>query len=345
MQTIEVCSKKLAGLCAALALGLVPAGRAAVFPLPQSGALIGHDTVVQSKASDTLLGIARKYSVGYWEIQAANAHVSVWLPGQGTQVVIPGRFIVPPVPHRGIVINLPAHRLFYFPRVGRHERPIVITYPVGTGVKGFVTPVGLTRVIRKVPHPVWIPTRHILEAHAKEGDPIPRIYPAGPNNPMGQWALQTALSHGEIYIHGTNNPIAIGMSVSHGCIRLYPEDIAALFPIVPVGTPVDVVDEPILATLQDGKLYLAVHPPTDSNNVPAKPDYAKISQVIDRAIGHAVVAIDWERVRRMAVKADGMPELIGVESDAGRGGAAAAQGEQMTSAPGEREPGPAGTGT
>lgn len=339
MQSIEVRSMRLAGgLFAALALGLIPAGRAAVFKVPASGALIGHDTVVESQASDTLLGIAHKFSVGYWEIQSANPHVSVWLPGRGTRVVIPGRFILPPVPHQGIVINLPAHRLFYFPKGGRHDAPVVITYPVGTGVKGFVTPVGETRVIRKVPHPVWIPTAHILAAHAKEGDPIPKIYPAGPNNPMGQWALETALSHGEIYIHGTNNPVAIGMSVSHGCIRLYPEDIAALYPIVPVGTPVDVVDDPILATLQNGKLYLSIHPPTDSDNVPAKPDYDRISQVIDQAIGNAVVAIDWKRVRRMAVRADGMPELIGVEADTSPPGAQPAQGGPVQATSGASGP-------
>ncbi len=318
---------------AALALGST-ASRAAVFTVPKDGSLIGHDKVVYSKASDTLLGIARKYSVGYWEIQSANPHVHVWLPGQGTRVVIPGRFILPPVPRKGIVINLPAHRLFYFPRAHGHDQPIVITYPAGTGIKGFVTPVGVTRIIRKVPHPVWIPTKHILEYHAKMGDPIPKIYPAGPNNPMGEWALETALSHGEIYIHGTNNPMAIGMSVSHGCVRLYPEDIAALFPVVPVGTPVNVVNDPILATVQDGKLYLAISPPVDSGNVPARPDYGVISKVIDQAIGNAVVAIDWNRVRSIAVHATGMPELIGVEADTAPANASPPQGEQMTSDPG-----------
>ena len=289
---------------------------ATTYPLPPGGgSLVGQDLSIEAEASDTLLGIAHQYSVGYWEIQSANPHVDVWLPGQGTRVIIPGRFILPPVPRRGIVINLPAHRLFYFPKPRGHDRPIVITYPPGTGIKGFVTPVGETRIIRKVPHPVWIPTRHILEYHAKMGDPIPRIFPAGPDNPMGEWALETGLSHGEIYIHGTNNPIAIGMSVSHGCLRLYPEDIAALFRIVPIGTPVNVVNDPILATLQDGKLYLSVSPPVDSGNVPAKPDYRVISKVIHQAIGNAVVAIDWDRVHRISVHATGMPELIGVQAN------------------------------
>ncbi len=332
MQSIQA---RVMWACVALAAWALSANasRAALFTLPPDGGLIGHDTVVHTKASDTLLGIARRYSVGYWEIQSANPHVHVWLPGQGTRVVIPGRYILPPVPRQGIVINLPAHRLFYFPKVGRHDRPIVITYPAGTGIKGFVTPVGLTRIIRKVPHPVWIPTRHILEFHAREGHPIPRIYPAGPNNLIGQWALEPSHSGGEIYIHGTNNPVAIGMSVSHGCVRLYPEDIAALFPIVPVGTPVDVVNDPILATLQDGRLYLEIHPPVDSGNVPAKPDYAVISRVIDAAIGHAQVAVDWDRVRRLAVQANGMPELIGVEADTQAAGAAPAQGEQTNTHP------------
>lgn len=289
--------------------------RAAVFTLPPGGgSLIGSDRQVQSKASDTLLGIARKYSVGYWEIQEANPRVNMWLPGSGTSVTIPGRFIVPPVPHAGIVVNLPQHRLFYFPVRGRHEQPIVITYPVSPGEKGWATPVGTTRIIRKVPHPVWIPTPSILKAHEEEGDPIPRIYPAGPNNPMGEWALQTTLSHGEIYIHGTNNPMAIGMAVTHGCVRLYPEDIAALFPVVPVGTRVTIVSDPILATLQDGRLYLEVHPPAGSDHKPAPPDYQQISKILDAAIGKSQVAIDWKKVRQVATRANGIPQLVGVQA-------------------------------
>ncbi len=303
-----------ASLLAAFALMLGTSARAAVYRLPADGSLIGRDRIVHSKASDTLLGIARRYSVGYWEIQAANPHVDLWLPGQGTRVVIPGRFIIPPVAHEGIVVNLAAHRLFYFPRRGRHDAPVVITYPVSPGEKGWDTPVGVTRIVRKVPHPVWIPTASILRAHAKAGDPIPRVWPAGPDNPMGEWALETSMSGGEIYIHGTNNPMAIGMAVTHGCVRLYPEDIAALFPVVPVGTPVTIVNDPILATLEHGRLYLSIHPPLHSQDVPAKPNYALISRIIDQAVGSASVAVDWGRVRRMAERANGIPERIGVEA-------------------------------
>lgn len=342
MQSIQARMMCAGAALVALALG-VTTGRAAVFPVPQQGALIGHDTTVESTASDTLLSIARRYSVGYWEIQAANPHVSMWLPGNGTQVVIPGRFILPPVPEKGIVINLSAHRLFYFPKDHKGDQPVVITYPVSPGTKGWDTPVGTTRIIRKVPHPIWVPTPSILKAHAEEGDPIPKLYPAGPDNPMGEWALQTTLSHGEIYIHGTNNPMAIGMAVTHGCVRLYPEDIAALFPIVPVGTPVDIVNDPILATLQDGKLYLEIHPPLHSQDVPGKPDYAAISKVIDAAIGNAVVAIDWNRVRDMAVHANGEVELVGVEADTGTPSDSPAAPEQVTSESSHPAPQPART--
>ena len=295
---------------------LATSSRAAVFTLPpDDSSLVGQDQQIQSQASDTLLDLARKYSVGYWEIQEANPKVDMWLPGQGTSITIPGTFIVPPVDHKGIVINLPQHRLFYFPKRGRHDQPIVITYPVSPGEGDFPTPVGVTRIVRKVPHPIWIPTAHILKAHELAGDPIPRVWKAGPDNPMGEWALETTLSHGEIYIHGTNNPMAIGMSVTHGCVRLYPEDIAALYPVVRVGTPVTIVNEPVLASLQDGQLYLEVHPPTSSNHVPVPPNYDQISQIIDTAIGNNVVAIDWDKVRQVATQANGIPELIGVQAD------------------------------
>ena len=303
-----------AGVLVVAALSAMRPVPAAVYTLPAQGALIGRDQRIHSKSSDTLLAIARKYSVGYWEIQAANPHVDMWLPGQGTPVVIPGRYIIPPVAHEGIVVNLPAHRLFYFPRRSGHERPVVITYPVSPGEKGWDTPTGVTRIVRKVPHPVWIPTPSILRAHAAAGDPIAHVWPAGPNNPMGEWALQTTLSGGEIYIHGTNNPMAIGMAVTHGCVRLYPEDIAALFPVVPVGTKVTIVNDPILATLQDGRLYLSIHPPLHSQDVPAKPDFTVISRVIRQALGGANVAVDWARVRRMAARANGIPQLIGVQA-------------------------------
>ncbi len=302
-----------AGMLTAL---LVSRSQAAVFTLPpEGGSLIGQDQQIQSQASDTLLALARKYSVGYWEIQEANPKVDMWLPGQGTNITVPGRFIVPPVAHNGIVINLPQHRLFYFPKPRRHEQPIVITYPVSPGEGDFPTPVGVTRIVRKVPHPIWIPTAHILKAHEAAGDPIPRIWPAGPDNPMGEWALETTLSHGEIYIHGTNNPMAIGMSVTHGCVRLYPEDIAALFPVVRVGAAVTIVNEPVLASLQDGELYLEVHPPTTSNHVPAPPDFARISQIVDAALGKSVVAIDWDKVRQVATQANGIPQLVGIQAD------------------------------
>ncbi|HEX3843917.1 MAG TPA: L,D-transpeptidase family protein [Steroidobacteraceae bacterium] len=304
-------------LLAAGVLGslLAPRSQAAVFTLPPNeGSLIGQDQQIQTQKSDTLLDLARKYSVGYWEIQEANPKVDMWLPGQGTDLTIPGRFIVPPVEHKGIIINLPQHRIFYFPKPRRHDQPIVITYPASPGEGDFPTPVGVTRIIRKVPHPVWIPTAHILKAHALAGDPIPKVWPAGPDNPMGEWALETTLSHGEIYIHGTNNPMAIGMSVTHGCVRLYPEDIAALYPVVRVGTPVTVVNEPVLASLQDGELYLEVHPPTNSNHVAAAPDFDKISQIIDATIGQSVVAIDWDKVRQVAGQANGIPQLIGVQA-------------------------------
>ena len=307
---------------ALLAAGLLTSvvatrSQAAVFTLPpDGGSLIGQDQQIQSQAADTLLDLARKYSVGYWEIQEANPKVDMWLPGQGTNITIPGRFIVPTVEHKGIVINLPQHRLFYFPKARRHEQPIVITYPASPGEGEFPTPVGVTRIMRKVPHPVWIPTAHILKAHAEAGDPIPKIWPAGPDNPMGEWALETTLSHGEIYIHGTNNPMAIGMSVTHGCVRLYPEDIAALFPVVRVGTPVVIVDQPVLASLQDGELYLEVHPPsTSTDHTPAPPDFDKISQIIDAAIGKNVVAIDWDKVRQVATQSNGIPQLIGIQAD------------------------------
>ncbi len=308
-------AKRLVTVLLLTLAGLAAPSWATTYPLPTGGgSLVGQDLHIKAEASDTLLGIAHRYSVGYWEIQEANPHVDMWLPGQGTPVIIPGRFIIPPGLRSGIVVNLPQHRLFYFPKWRPHDAQTVITYQVSPGEGGWPTPVGVTRIIRKVPHPVWIPTAAILRQHAAEGDPIPRVWPAGPDNPMGEWALETGLDRGLIYLHGTNNPLAIGMAVTHGCVRLYPEDIAALYRMIRVGTPVEIINEPVLATLADGRLYLEVHPSKGGGGLPVSPDYGRISQVIDRAIGNEVVAIDWDHVREAARTATGIPQLVGVQA-------------------------------
>jgi L,D-transpeptidase ErfK/SrfK len=297
--------------CAALLAA--PAG-ASVFPLPADGsAVVGVDGAVTSVYEDTLPDIAHRYSLGYYEIIRANPGVDVWLPGAGKTIVLPGRRILPVAPREGIVVNLPEHRLYYFPKPRNpHEQPVVITYPISVGKMDWRTPLGETRVIAKIRHPAWYPPESIRKEHAANGDPLPKVVPAGPDNPLGDFALRLAAGNGEYMIHGTNNPTAVGMSVTHGCIRMYPEDVAALFPVIAVGTKVWLVNEPVKVAWVDGELLLEAHPPVDDEGQTIEPDLELLSKLLDQALGDSTAAIHWDLARKTLQAANGMPTVVGL---------------------------------
>jgi L,D-transpeptidase ErfK/SrfK len=170
-------------------------------------------------------------------------------------------------------------------------------------------------VIAKIKHPNWYPPESIRKEHAANGDPIPKVVPAGPDNPLGDFALRLAAGHGEYMIHGTNNPTAVGMAVTHGCIRMYPEDVAALFALIPVGTKVRLVNEPVKVAWVDGQLYLEAHPPVDAEGQSVEPDLTQLSQLLDKALGKDTAAIHWDLARATLQAANGIPTLVGIAAD------------------------------
>jgi L,D-transpeptidase ErfK/SrfK len=275
----------------------------------------GADQYVKAAYEDTLLDIARRYSVGYEEIRRANPSLDLWIPGAGADVLVPGRRILPPGPHEGIVVNLPEHRLYYYPRPKRHEKPQVITFPVSVGKMDWRTPIGETQIISKLKDPTWHPPPSVLKEHAEHGDPLPNVVPAGPDNPLGEYAMRLAIHPGDYLIHGTNNPQAVGMAVTHGCIRLYPEDIEALFKIVPVGTKVWLINEPVKVAYVDGELLLEAHPQIDAEGQPMEPDLDMLSLRLDSALGTTTAAINWDLARETLQSAVGMPTLVGLQAD------------------------------
>src|ERR1700720_1745333 len=298
----------LAGICG-------PAG-ATVFELPENGsAVFGTDERIKSTYQDTLLDIARRYSLGYEEIIRANPGVDMWLPGEGTDIMLPGRRILPPGPRDGLVVNLPEHRLYYYPKPRRGEKPVVITYPVSIGKMDWRTPLGETRVIAKIKHPAWYPPESIRKEHAENGDPLPKVVGPGPDNPLGDFALRLAAGNGEYMLHGTNNPTAVGMAVTHGCIRMYPEDVAALFALVPVGTKVRLVNEPVKVAWVEGQLLLEAPPPADAEGQSIEPDVQLLSQMLDQALGSSTAAIHWDLARATLAAASGIPTLVGIAAD------------------------------
>jgi len=289
---------------------------ATVYELPADGSgVVGTDEHIKSTYRDTLLDIAHSHSLGYEEIIRANPGVDMWLPGEGTDILLPGRRILPPGPHEGIVVNLPEHRLYYYPKPRKGHKHVVITYPVSIGRMDWHSPLGQTAIVAKQKHPSWYPPESIRKEHAKNGDPLPRVVPPGPKNPLGDYKMRLAVGDGTYEIHGTNNPLAVGMAVTHGCIRMYPEDVAALFPVVPVGTKVWLVNDPVKVTYVAGDLLLEAHPPVDAEGQTVEPDLGLLSRQLDRALGNNTVAIHWDFARQALQAATGMPTVVGLEAD------------------------------
>jgi L,D-transpeptidase ErfK/SrfK len=279
---------------------------------PQDVDVVGVVQVAIARDEDTLADFARRYGLGYDEILAANPGVDPWLPGAGTRVVLPTQFVLPDAPRKGLVLNLAALRLFYYPEAPAGQPATVITHPIGIGREGWRTPVGQMRVTQKIEQPTWTVPASVRREHAAMGDPLPAVVPPGPDNPLGAFALR--LSRPSYLIHGTNKPHGVGMRVSHGCVRLYPEDIARLFPRVPAGTEVHIVNQPYLAGRRDGQLYLEAHPPLAEEARRWRDSLAPMEEAIRRRSGDSPDAVDWDKARRVAREALGIPVPISPRS-------------------------------
>ncbi len=299
-----------------LAASLVHTAYAEMFTLPAANNdLIGDIRYVRAAHEDTLIDIARQYSVGQDEIVMANPAVDRWLPGAGTQVLIPRQFILPDAPRTGIVVNIPEMRLFYYQAVGKNKPTSVITYPISIGRMDWRTPLGVTRVIQKVKDPTWTPPASIKIEHARDGDMLPDVMPAGPMNPLGRFALKLGVSGYLIHGTGIDKAYGIGMRVTHGCIRMYPEDIEKLFGQVDVGASVNLVNQPVKMGWAGETLYIEVHQPLDE-------DVMTYSQLLDNAMnliarktaGRSIV-LDGAALRAALEKPSGIPVPISRKPD------------------------------
>lgn len=259
---------------------------------------VGDQIEYESDYEDTFVHIARDYNLGYVEMRAANPGVDPWLPGEGTDLILPTRHIFPEAPRQGIVINLPEMRLYAF--VNGDNPPD--TYPIGIGREGLDTPEGTTKIVRKRAGPEWRPTPRMRQ----EKPELPAVVEPGPENPLGTHALY--LGWPQYAIHGTNRPFGIGRRISSGCIRLYPESITKLFEKVPVGTPVTVVDQPIKAAWIDDKLYIEAHPTISQSIQMEETGQIEPTQLSEKEMEYILKAADefkdrlrWPAIR-MAVK-------------------------------------------
>ncbi|WP_217638942.1 L,D-transpeptidase family protein [Syntrophus gentianae] len=236
-----------------LTLILPPAGaKGEFFSLAPSDTVEGAIKTYTVQKGESLIEIARKFELGYNEITEANPGLDPFVPEEGATVTIPTMWILPDVEtSERILINLSEFRLYYFFESG--GSPFVETFPIGIGSEGHYTPVGEFKVTEKIANPAW----HVPESIRLEKPELPPVVPPGPDNPLGTHALR--LSDQSILIHGTNRPFAVGRMASHGCIRLYPEDIPILFTLVPNGVRVTIVRQPIKVGIQGDRVYLEVH--------------------------------------------------------------------------------------
>lgn len=281
----------------------------------------GETEIYKAKFEDTLIHLARNNELGFVELRAANPTLDPWIPGAGARILLPKQHLLPEASRKGLVINLSEMRIYYFKTPG--EAPL--TYPISIGREGLKTPTGKTSVVRKKDGPTWRPTDRMR----KEDPELPASVPPGPDNPLGTHALY--LGWPQYMVHGTNKPYGIGRRVSSGCIRMYPEHIKELFPKVPVGTPVTVVDQPVKAGWIEDKLYIEVSP-TQEQAIKIEEDgvlksyeiTAADMKLITKKAGAYADKIDWVKVRKAVQGHQGYPVPI---LDINRSPSRHAQGE------------------
>lgn len=285
-----------AGLAAALPAPL----RAARPPLEIVGQLFSYAV----RGEETLLDVARNFELGYLDIVAANPGVDPWQPGAGRDLLLPTAHILPQASRRGIVINIPELRLYYFAKSGVH------TFPLGVGRDGLETPLGRTSVVRKKKDPEWRPTPRMR----KEDPELPAVVPAGPDNPLGEYALY--LGFPAYLIHGTHKPWGIGRRVSSGCIRLYPEGIERLYHMVPRGTPVTIVDQPVKVGWLGTELFLEAHftkkqaDEMEADGAFTAADAPGVEALIKRVALDDADRVDWGLVSSLVQERAGVPTQI-----------------------------------
>jgi L,D-transpeptidase ErfK/SrfK len=303
----------VAGLMAAAA------AHAQLFTLAPDQDSIGEPGQTQAEEQDTLPDIARIHHLGYDEIIAANPGVDTWLPGAGTTVHLPMQHLLPNVPRTAIVINLPDGRLYYF-HPQADGKSVVEAYPISIGQMDWKTPLGVTTIVNKEKNPTWFPPNSVRQAHLKDGDVLPASIPPGPDNPLGAYAMRLGIPGSAYLIHGTNKPVGVGMQITHGCIRLYPEDIEHLFGEVPIGTSVRIVNQRIKTGWIEGALYLEVHRPIEG--VKDVENLTSLTRAIVAATTQRHVIIDWDTAERVFDEAAGTPVGISIDRWVAPGGGA-----------------------
>ena len=277
--------------------------------LSQSSDIIGKEVKYTVREKETLIDIARKFDISFADIMSANGRIDPWLPKINRKILIPKRHIMPSVKRDGIIINLGDLRIYFY-----KNHLLIGTYPIRIGRSGWETPLGLAEVIEKKIDPFWIPPDSVRE----EDPSLPKIVAPGEENPLGTRAIY--LSMPSYLIHGTNKPYGVGMKVSHGCIRMYPEDVESLFDLVEVGTKVNIINEPIKVGWHNNDLYIEVHQlpayASEKNTLENKDRrnlYPLATTMVQKVAGVNITEVDWQVVFKSVIEAKGIPTKISEE--------------------------------
>ena len=277
---------------------------ASVFDLEENIEIVGQAEIITAVYEDTLIDLARTHNLGFTEIVMANRTVDKWLPGVGTIIRLPKKFIIPNHSiQNGITINLPEYRGYYM-NDGK-----LITFPIGIGRMDWATPLGISKVDLKLENPAWYPPKSVQQEYKQRGEYLSPVVPPGPLNPLGKLAMRIDIPGG-YFIHGTNKPDGVGMQVSHGCIRLFPEDIKQIFPLIEINTPVMIADQPFKIGILGDEILLEIHETLSTDDVRNNFDYIQ-SMVKDfLSINRIQPTVDWATVKAIFEEKTGIPAMI-----------------------------------
>ncbi|MGJ0483711.1 MAG: L,D-transpeptidase family protein [Methylomicrobium sp.] len=285
---------------------------ATTYDLPDNGNTVVMEyaqpvALIKAEEDETLLDVALRYRLGQMEIVRLNQKVDRWHVKKGEIVRIANRRILPDTPHEGITLNLSEYRMYYYPPGGKQ----VMSFAHGIGRQDWKTPLGKTKVIKKVKDPSWHPPESIRREHAAMGDPLPEIVPPGPHNPLGAYALYLNLP-GDYRIHGTDidKIFGIGMQITHGCVRMYPEDIETLYQHAANGTSVYIVKQPIKVGWLDNTLYIEAHPDLEGEEMSQDERYAVALNLIRKATQEEMPDFDQKVLNQVLHDLDGEPTAI-----------------------------------
>lgn len=298
--------KNLLALALAAFSAMTMAQVTEIHRLPPDGIdVIGMVRQVSTQEQETLLDIGRRYNVGGDAMKNANPGVDLWYPQSGGgKALVPTRYILPDVPRQGIVVNLPEMRLYFYD----NQAQTVRVYAIGIGREGRDTPLGVQSIIEMRRDPTWTPPASIRAEHAAEGHILPAVVPAGPDNPLGTRAMR--LSNPSYLIHGTAKPWGVGMRVSSGCIRMYPEGVEELFELVKVGTQVNILKEEMKVGWFGDELYLEYHPPLEEDNISPEQAMSEAIELVNRKAAQYGLSVDENIIRAVVNEATGMPVSV-----------------------------------